>query len=133
MKFLGVIKDDVTLVLDDPQRFASFKTRLKGFQIVLTLEKYYPRRSTKQNNYIHWIFQTIADESGNTLDDVKHYCKQQWASTVDEFGIYKLKHTSDMTTAECSEFTEKILGWAATMWPGMDLTPRAYDNAMETL
>ena len=133
MKFLGEIKNDLTLVLDDPQRFASLKARLKNTKIVLTLDKYYPRRSNKQNNYIHWIFQSIADETGNTLDDVKNYCKQQWASTVDEFGIYKLKHTSDMTTAECAEFTEKILGWSATMWPGMDLSPRAYEKAMEQL
>ncbi len=78
-------------------------------------------RKLNQNAYMHMCLQMIADDTGNDLDAVKTTIKALYAKKplLDKDGdpIYDkvtgeqamyIQDTSDMSTTECFEFTEKI-------------------------
>lgn len=78
-------------------------------------------RSLSQNNYLHMCLQMIADETGNSLEDVKTTLKLMYAKKplLDKEGepicdvesgevAYTIQNTRDMSTVDAMGFTENV-------------------------
>ena len=123
--------------LDDPARpkldFVSkkaFLSDLKDFthkdRVWITVEKYYSKRSNKQNNLLHVYFSEIAKETGMELNQIKDALKKKFltvALTTKDGEIMadresgevmeRVRGTSELTVTEFMEFTENVRIWSA--------------------
>lgn len=81
----------------------------------LTLEKHVKHRSGGQNRLQHAYYGIISNETGHTPLEIKEEMIRLFAPTVEGkiSGKMRSKRTSEMTTAECSEYMERISAWAA--------------------
>ena len=59
------------------------------------------------------MYATIANETGNTADDIHDHCKRAFLSTgEDENGIRRVKSISRMSTDELGQYIERVIAWA---------------------
>jgi hypothetical protein len=115
----------------------AFIDDLKDFndkdRVWIVVEKYYSKRSLKQNNLLHLYLSEIAKETGVQLDQIKDALKKKFLSvplTTKEGEIMadkssgevleRVKGTSELTVVEFMEFTENVRIWA-TEFLGMYL------------
>lgn len=71
-------------------------------------------RSNEQNRYLHGvIFKMIADEVGDSLDEVKSAMKNKFLKYQTSGGLEAIRDTSDLSTVELEDFNEKCRRWAA--------------------
>lgn len=97
----------------------------KSLRVRVTYETYYRKRSVEQNNVLHWYIQEIADETGMDAADVKSQMAKKFLVTEskDKHGqlvadpetgevMTRVKSTTELTTVEFNEYTEKIRMWA---------------------
>jgi len=127
-----VIKGKVQLF--DSSRYEQWRHQLEGQEIELILRKKMKRRSPEANSYLHYILGAIADYTGHTKEEVKVWAKETFAATYDEYGIAFLQHTSEMATAECAEFIDKIYMQAHINWPEIRIeTPDEYNRMTQEL
>lgn len=104
---------------DKRKMLASFILGLspeKDWQI--TVEPYRKKRSLNQNAYLHMILGVIANETGNSIEDVKEFYKYQYLGTkpilVGEIDCFVSRSTTELSTKEMADFTEKIIAHAQT-------------------
>lgn len=122
--------------LEDPSKpkldFASkkaFLEDLKDFthkdRVWIVVEKYYSKRSLKQNNLLHLYFNEIAKETGMQLEQIKDALKMKFltvALTTKDGEIMadassgevmeRVRGTSELTVTEFMEFTDNVRVWA---------------------
>lgn len=88
-------------------------------------------RTNQQNKYFHKIVSILAEEFGNTVDEMKCNLKIEFGyyhegtnkKTGEMYIVYN--ETSKMNKKELSEFTEKIIDFAGSY--GIEiLTPEEY-------
>ena len=107
----------------------SFQDDLRAFKdgskVWMQVETYYKQRSLKQNSVLHWYLSEIADETGMEMADVKSQMAKKYL-TVDqkdkndnvvcdpETGevMTRTMSTTELTTMEFNDYTEKIRMWA---------------------
>ena len=107
----------------------SFTEDLKDFKdkdrVWITVEKYYAKRSLKQNNLLHLYLSEIAKETGMQLEPIKDALKKKFltvALTTKDGEIMadkstgevleRVKGTSELTVTEFMEFTDNVRVWA---------------------
>jgi hypothetical protein len=93
-------------------------TDIKRNGEVLLIEKK-PTRSLKQNAYLHKVFSILSDETGYTIEQIKHeVCiavghSETFANkNTGEEKVIRRK-TSDLNTSDFSDLTQRILQWCA--------------------
>ena len=108
----------------------SFLDDLKDFthkdRVWIVVEKYYTKRSLKQNNLLHLYLSEIAKETGMQLEQIKEALKNKFLTvplTTKEGEIMadkssgevleRVKGTSELTVVEFIEFTENVRLWSA--------------------
>lgn len=129
-------KNLAVINLEDPTKpkleFLSkraFINDLKDFshkdKVWVIVEKYYPKRSLKQNNLLHLYLGEIAKETGMQLEQIKEALKKKFLTVPltnkdgeiiadKESGeiLERVRGTSELTVTEFMEFTENVRIWA---------------------
>jgi len=107
----------------------SFLDDLKDFthkdRVWIVVEKYYTKRSLKQNNLLHLYLSEIAKETGMQLEQIKEALKKKFLTvpltTKDgdimadkETGevMERVRGTSELTVTEFMDFTDNVRVWA---------------------
>ncbi len=93
--------------------------------VVVTIKKWYKKRSLKQNSVLHWYINAISDETGQSVDTIKEVLRHKFLSEdiVDRNGeimadrssgevLKRYKSTTELSTMQFNEFTENIRLWA---------------------
>lgn len=112
-----------------------------GIKVTVTIENFKRKRSLSQNNYLHFIIQIIADETGEDKERLKDAFKARFGLSdditdkngnilCDEQGevLKRLKSTSDYTTSEMTDFIDKIRLWAQDFLSINTPDPDVYRN-----
>jgi len=97
----------------------------KSVRLRVTYETYYRKRSVEQNSVLHWYLSEIADETGMEMLDVKDQMAKKFLVTEvkdkndelvadPETGevMTRIMSTTELTTVQFNEYTEKIRMWA---------------------
>lgn len=107
----------------------SFLDDLKDFshkdRVWIVVEKYYTKRSLKQNNLLHLYLSEIAKETGMQLEQIKEALKKKFLTTpiINKDGdimadkstgevMERVRGTSELTVTEFMEFTDNVRVWA---------------------
>lgn len=107
----------------------AFRSDIRDFKhdqrVWIQIETYYRKRTVEQNNVLHWYLQEIADETGMEMLDVKEQMAKKYL-TVDQLDkndnivcdpetgevMTRVKSTTELSTVEFNDYTEKIRQWA---------------------
>jgi Ser-tRNA(Ala) deacylase AlaX len=122
MRFFGIVKGGKAKVFNREDMELFIASLGEGEHFMLSIDKQKRGRSIQQNAYLHLLFGILKDEfnklgSKFTLEKVKDMCKYKFlleSEYVD--GVYvgeTVRHTSDLSVEEMSEFIEQIKAWAA--------------------
>jgi hypothetical protein len=107
----------------------NFLEDLKDFKdkdrVWIVIEKYYTKRSLKQNNLLHLYLSEIAKETGMQMEQIKDALKKKFLTVAlttkdgeivadKESGevLERVRGTSELTVVEFMEFTENVRIWA---------------------
>jgi len=92
--------------------------KLSPGEYTLYISNKKPTRTTSQNKYL-WavVYKTIADETGNSVNDIHELMKQTYGGkkevTVDLFfNVIVPKSTTDYDTKEMTDYIESIRQWS---------------------
>jgi hypothetical protein len=108
----------------------NFMNDIKDFndkdRVWIVVEKYYSKRSLKQNNLLHLYLSEIAKETGMQLEQIKDALKKKFLTVAlttkdgeivadKESGevLERVKGTSELTVVEFMEFTDNVRVWSA--------------------
>ena len=103
----------------------NFLNDLKDFKdkdrVWIVIEKYYTKRSLKQNNLLHLYLSEIAKETGMQLEQIKDALKKKFLTVAlttkdgeiiadKESGevLERVRGTSELTVVEFMEFTDNV-------------------------
>ena len=76
--------------------------------VTVTVSKPYTKKSHPQRKYEHGVLYTmIAEWSGNSLEDVKLFCKTLFLSDK-ATPIPRIRSTEDLSTVEAEEYYEQV-------------------------
>lgn len=90
-------------------------TFLKDKKRIVELKEVRKNRSLDQNAYLHKLFSILADEIGDTLENVKHDVKIHLGHyTETTSGNKRPLPTANLNTKDFAEFTDKFIKWALT-------------------
>jgi hypothetical protein len=85
--------------------------------LLVTIEPYRKKRTLSQNAYLHLLLGIIADETGNSIDDVKEAYRDMFLGKVPvTLGAEERmvgRSTTTLETVEMNELIEKIRAHAA--------------------
>ena len=78
----------------------------------VVIRKHKKQRSNSQNRYMHYVFNLIADETGNDMEDIKVAMKQKYLGYEEKIIageiVKKLKSTTELNTTDQEEFMDKV-------------------------
>jgi hypothetical protein len=106
------------LKLDHRDEFAALVKRLEGAEIELLLRRYRRRRSPNQSKYLHGVvIPVLAEHCGYDPEEMKTALKLRFVRDGDGEvnGLPRVRSTADLTTAEMTEFIDRIRQLAAEM------------------
>ncbi len=106
------IRDEITRRLAQ-ERIAALD--LEKYAFDLEIKRHVKQRSGAQNRLQHKWYGIISTDTGYTLGEVKEEMIRLFSPQVESkftAGEFRPKRTSEMNTAECSEFMERITAWA---------------------
>lgn len=111
----------IDIILRSPEQKVWAKGQIDALDLtkpwVLTLRRHTKKRSTSQNSLLHKWLDIIADETGNSPEDVKEAMKEEFLGMVEvDVGgrpYMVRKHTSSLTTEEMTTFLNQIYAFAA--------------------
>lgn len=96
-----------------------------GEKVTIVIKTRRKPRSLKQNSVLHWYINAIADETGQSAEDIKAVLKHLFLSVdmIDQNGdimadkssgevLKRYKSTTELSTVEAMEFIENIRMWA---------------------
>jgi hypothetical protein len=100
----------------DP-RFYAYITRYEGKRVSVTVKQYRKQRSLPENNYFHGVVVVVFSEfTGYDEEESKDILKAKFLSYQDEkTGITRVRHTSDLNTAEFEDFMSKCRMWGDSL------------------
>lgn len=124
IKFAGEIRDG-KLIIYSRELLNADISKQKDQRVLGTLKTMARKRSLKQNGVLHWYLNEIADHTGMDMAKIKEALKYKFVSKplldtndqemVDEDTGEVLSYipsTTEMSTLEMLEFTDKIRLWA---------------------
>ena len=108
----------------------NFLNDLKDFKdkdrVWIVIEKYYAKRSVKQNNLLHVYLTEIAKETGMQMEQIKEALKKKFLTVplttkdgeiiADKSSgevLERVRGTSELTVVEFMEFTDNVRVWSA--------------------
>ncbi len=98
MNDIGYFDRDGIWISENQIGFTLWLEKHANKRAVLKLKRWFPQRSKAENSYMHYMFSFIGEHIGYSMEDAKGFYKIH----------FKVKHTSELTTAECEEFLENV-------------------------
>lgn len=90
-----------------------------GNDLEVTIKKWTPKRSLEQNAALHGVIRSIANFTGNSVDEIKDYiCDTYLGETSYEFKgetRTRSRRTSELSKAECADLLEHVTALAAEL------------------
>jgi len=126
-RIVHVSDDDVSICFaNDRYVYRNLRESFKdGDRVTVEIKTRRKPRSLKQNSVLHWYINEIADETGIEPDDVKELLRHKYLAVdiTDKDGeiiadketgevLRRYRSTTELSTVEFNEFTEKIRLWA---------------------
>jgi hypothetical protein len=101
-------------VFDNLSRYLVSLSKLEGQRFELTIKKEKSQRSLNQNGYYHAVVIAIlSDFTGYEVDEIHEALKAKFLSLPeDDFGIVKIRSTTELSTVEFEDYLERIRRWA---------------------
>ena len=111
--FRGTIKRG-KIQLENKTAYLCWLGSLEGKEVELTVYKRRKRRSKSQNQYV-WgiVYEVISESTGYTTDEVHEAMKMLFLRVHRDGLPDTVRSTSDLTTAEFSDYVDKIKRWAS--------------------
>ena len=84
----------------------------------VTIAPYIKNRTTDQNNLLWKWYTEIANHTGHTAEEIHEYCKASFLAPkfirigTEKFAV-EYRTTTKLTTAEMSDYIERVYAWAA--------------------
>jgi len=111
-----------TFIVRSEEVRANLMREVAAMQIVtpqeVTIKPYRKKRSLSQNAYLHMILGIIADETGNSIEDVKEAYRDMFLGkvAVSLGGEERIvgRSTTKLNTQEMNDLLDKIRAHAAT-------------------
>ena len=101
--FHGEVKQG-KFVPDMPEVFLDSFIAHEGRRVTVSVSRYRKPRTIKQNNALHGIaIKMLSDHLGYEMEEMKGIIK--W--------VFKVKHTSELSTVEENELYARIQRWSA--------------------
>jgi hypothetical protein len=113
--FIGVVTETGKLVLDAPKVFRAYVARFIGEEVEVEVRKRRSKRSTEQNAY-YWgvIIPPLAEHCGYTHDEMHEALKAKFLGQEDlSRGLLRIGSTRKLSTAEFTDYIERVTVWAA--------------------
>lgn len=98
MDSIGFFDSDGIWHSENLEGFKLWLSRHAGKRAVMKLEKWYKKRTDKENRYMHYLFDFIGKELGYSGADMKGAYKVH----------FKVPHTSKLDTLACETFLEDV-------------------------
>ena len=92
----GYFDNDGKWNSENKERFQRFLRQNAHKRAVLKVKKWYPQRTTPQNDYLHWAFEFLAKETHHTMLEIKGAYKV----------MLRVPHTSDLDTLGLAKFVD---------------------------
>lgn len=98
----------------DPQKVARFIDTLEGKRIIVTIEKWSPRRSNQANRF-YWgvVLPAMSEATGFEREECHEIQKHMWLLT-EKNGQTFARSTATLTKAEFSEYIDKVIRFLVT-------------------
>jgi len=114
-KLFGVVKKS-KVVLDDRLAYIRHLAGMEGKRVELVVHPVRKARTDNQNAYYFGVaIALIADHTGYTADEAHDAMKMMFLKVRGENGFPdRIRSTTDLSTAEFSEYVEHIKRWAST-------------------
>lgn len=122
-----------------------FLNRAKEQQFDIELKKYYPKRSNRQNGYLHFLCAYFAHQYGCTVYEAKQVFLKEYACPL-TFKVEKeikgekiiyFRSTADLNTAEMASVIRNFIDWSnfhgiMLPEPADDIAIRCAEREMES-
>ncbi len=113
-KFYGNMNKFSKLIFEKRDLFDSHLKKLSG-RVVITVEKYIPKRSNQQNAYWHGVIvKLLADELGYTPDEMHTALKMEFLRVRRDGKPDTVGSTTKLSTKDFNELKESVQIWAKT-------------------
>jgi len=113
----------------DLNRFRTYSDKLIESGSRVELKKFREKRSISQNAYFHVCVKMIAEEIGDTENEVKQDLKREYGLYYMKDGKQYYEETSDLDTEQMKQFTDWIRLVLGPQRLGMYIpSPEAYLN-----
>jgi len=110
--------DFIIKTYEHKEKIISYIKRLpKDKSYKAKIEPIKGKRSNQQNRYMHWVFNLIAEESGDFAEMVKWYYRKLFLTVVEkifEEEVERVKSTTELNTLQQEEFMTKVRTHAGT-------------------
>jgi hypothetical protein len=118
--FDGFVTDEGKLRLDFTTAFKAFAARLKGEEVVLTLQKKSEVKTREQEAGFHAMISPWARDEGHQIEDLKRYLLGEIFGYLEDVSpltgerVLRKPSTSKLTKPEYSELIERTMEIAAS-------------------
>lgn len=108
----------------DLDRYKEYVNRLYTKHAVVEVVEKHPRRSLRQNSYLHFVLQYFASQYGCTVDEAKLlYFKREVnrelfvVKKTNRYGVAleSVRSTADLSTAELTLAIDRFRSWASQL------------------
>ena len=102
------------LLLYDQQGFVRYRNGFEGSEVMVVVDKYRKQRSAGQNRY-YWgvVIPAMAEYCGYGREEMHEALKWQLLRTHAEAGLPSVRSTSNLNTAEFTDYIEQCRRLAA--------------------
>ena len=115
--FWGTIGEDGRLIIHDQKRLKEYLTGLKKGEVEITIRRWRKNRTLPQNSF-YWavILELVAEYTGMEIEEVHQTFERKFLSYRK---FYKgrsypfVRRCSSLSTAEFSEYIDKIIAFAS--------------------
>jgi hypothetical protein len=100
-------------ISSDYQKARTYLGKLLNEKAKIELVKIHPKRTGKQNRYVHAIFALFGVHFGYSVEESKTLIKRELGYVYEKNGHEFLRKTSEMTTKELTEFIDRMRNYSA--------------------
>ena len=103
--------DFVIKTPEHKEKVISYIKRLPDKPYKAKIEPIKGQRSNQQNRYAHYVFNLIAEETGEFMPNVKWFYKQLFLTVSEKIfnkEIERVRSTTELTTLEQEDFMTKV-------------------------
>ena len=129
----GTVKNGKFISFDN-REFIKLFYRYEGERVVLSIKRWYKKRTINQNKY-YWagVVHPLAEFLGYTDDEFHEILKWKFLKFIDKNGIENIKSTSELDIVEENKYIENIRDFASRDFSFYLESPEEYKQRLNEL